>query len=155
MLHNNENKPAGGGKMKLRGGIHLVMVSIVILISIAFMSCSSGNGNVPTQPPTTETGPSTESGERSWKGSEGIKTDIFTITKDTWQIRWSSNPQSASGDEALFQVYVHDVKLGTFPIYIAADTKTKGNGTYDVKGSGRFYLVIDAENTNWTVEVVE
>ena len=144
--------------MNIRGGINLILVSVFILISITFFSCSSGGGSTsaPAQPPAAETSPGAESAERSWRGSEAAKTDIFTITKDSWQIHWSSDPKSTSGEGgSLFQIYVHDVKLGTFPIYIAADTRTKESGTYDVKGSGKFYLTIEAENTNWTVEIIE
>ena len=139
---------------------YLALVFITVLLAISLISCSPGTGNISpaSQPPTgSEINPRTGPGVvKSWQGSETKKTEIFTVTSDSWQINWSNDPQEAGGNkESLLQVYVHDVKLGTFPIYIAANSQKKESGTYDVHEAGKFYLQIDAVNTKWTIEVVQ
>lgn len=153
---------AGGGKLNPRRGIYIVLFSVATLVIIAFSSCTpSAGGDIPTptQPPTTTPGtsPSTEPGLiKSWLGNDTKKTETFTITRDSWEIRWSSDPQVTGGNnEALFQVFVHDIKLGSFPVDIAANTQKKGSGTYTVRRAGQFFLQIDAMNTKWTVEVIQ
>ena len=139
--------------MNIKRGIYIVLLSLVTLIIIASGSCSPG-----AQTPAADQGNSTNKPGviKSWQGNETKKTEVFTITRNLWEIRWSNDPQvEGTNKEAMFRVYVHNVKLGSFPIYIAANTNTKGSGTYEIHDEGQFYLQIDAANTKWTVEVIQ
>lgn len=90
---------------------------------------------------------------KEWSGS-GIKTtETFTITKQPWQIHWTHNPIIMGGQSVgIFQIYVYSAYTDEL-IALAANSLQADYDTSYVHKSGRFYLLINAANTNWNVKI--
>jgi len=91
---------------------------------------------------------------KEWKGS-GIKsTEAFTVNRKPWVISWANNPEVIGGQSmGILQIMVYSTKNPNIPVTLAANTMKKSSDTSYIYETGRFYLKINAANTEWVVQV--
>lgn len=86
----------------------------------------------------------------SWNGSGQVQTRSFSVPSREWRIQWRASPTSDYG--SVFQVYVYraDGQLVT----VAANAANRGGSqtSYVHDDYGRYYLMVNAANVNWSVQ---
>jgi hypothetical protein len=86
-------------------------------------------------------------------GGNGIKeTQPFTVTSDTWRLRYDFESSTPDQQESSFDMSVY--KTGnTIPESVITLEKPGSDTTYVNAGPGTYYLSIESANATWTVTV--
>jgi hypothetical protein len=91
-----------------------------------------------------------------WSGT-GLKiTENFVINEGPWAITWTSVPEMLDGQSiGLFKILVYHLDDPSVPPTSVANTMEKASETSYIEGTGKFFLIINGINTDWTVSVSE
>ena len=91
---------------------------------------------------------------QTFSGS-GIKdTQPFTVTSDTWRLRYDFESSTPDQQSSSFDMSVY--KTGnTIPQSVITPERPGSDTTYVNAGAGTFYLSIGSANATWTVTVEE
>jgi len=88
---------------------------------------------------------------KSWSGSGIKETETFSVSGNEWRISWNSRNE-ALHDAGIFQIYVKNA-AGKI-ISTAANKQGVGADVFYVHSRpGRYYLMINSANVDWTVRV--
>lgn len=77
----------------------------------------------------------------SWEGESIQDTDTFTVPTEKWKIIWDT--QAGKYGDMNFQIYVYDEKTEMLKS-VAANVIGTNNGSTVMRGSGDYYLKINA-----------
>jgi hypothetical protein len=86
----------------------------------------------------------------SWEGSGTKQTESFEVHDGEWRISWKTRNEALAG-AGIFQIYVHNDR-GEL-VSLAANKQGTGRDTSYVRGKGRYYLMINSGNVEWSVAV--
>ncbi|MFC1940770.1 hypothetical protein ACFLXO_08865, partial [Chloroflexota bacterium] len=82
-------------------------------------------------------------------------TEPFTVESTPWTIDWTNVPTIINDQSlGLLQIMVYDTEKPEAPLAIAANSKLRESGAYQVNETGTFYIMINATNTRWAVKVL-
>jgi len=87
----------------------------------------------------------------NWTGNGTKQTESFSVASREWRISWETTNEAFKG-AGIFQIYVYDDedKLVT----LAANKQGVGKDTSYVRAApGRFHLMINSGNVDWSVVV--
>ena len=89
-----------------------------------------------------------------WTGRAGQQTDPFISTTGQLRITWEARSASAA-NTGTFRIIVHSDVSGR-PLLVAVDRRGPGKDvTYVSEDPRAFFLVIESEDLDWSVEVAE
>lgn len=89
----------------------------------------------------------------AWSGRAGQQTDPFISTTGMLRITWEA--RGAAGSRDTFRIIVHSDVSGR-PLLTAVDRKGPGKDvTYVTEDPRAFFLAIESEHLEWSVEVAE
>ncbi|HLH25702.1 MAG TPA: hypothetical protein VK066_24555 [Chloroflexota bacterium] len=89
---------------------------------------------------------------QQWSGN-GVQqtTDPFSVASADWTLTWTAQDRDSIPGYLSIAIFNADTRL---PAGSVSGSVGSPNGTVtEHNGPGRFYLVIDGANTNWSVQV--
>lgn len=86
-----------------------------------------------------------------WAGSGARDTETFTITSDTWNVRWAGT--LAGPGRLSIQVRRADGELVALAANQMAPAAIEGSSVQ--RGAGTYYLRISGHSVGWTIAVEE
>jgi hypothetical protein len=91
---------------------------------------------------------------QQWTGN-GVQrtTDPFAVASPDWTLSWTSQDRGTIPGFLSVTIYNADTRMpaGT----VSGSVGTPSGSVVEHGGPGRFYLVIDGANTNWSVQVAD
>ena len=90
----------------------------------------------------------------TWSGRSGLQTESFLSDTGLFKVHWESRP-AASAPPAHLKVVLHSAVSGRSLVTVV-ERDGEGQGEATVNEDPReFFLVVEAEGTNWTVRLEE
>jgi hypothetical protein len=86
----------------------------------------------------------------SWSGSGMKETESFNVESREWRISWETSNEPFAG-AGLLQIYVYNDQ-GEM-VSLAANRQGLGRDVSYVRGKGRFHLMLNSANIDWSVMV--
>ena len=89
-----------------------------------------------------------------WTGRAGQQTDPFISTTGVLRLTWEAR-SSARANTGTFRIVLHSDVSGR-PLLVAVDRRGPGKDvTYVTEDPRAFFLVIESEGLEWSVEIAE
>jgi hypothetical protein len=121
-------------------------LSLVVLVLAVATACT-------TRPPATED-LTVWQPRGKWTGRAGQQTDPFISTTGVLRITWEARSPSGANKGA-FRIVLHSDVSGR-PLLVAVDRLGPGKDvTYVTEDPRSFFLVIESEGLEWSVEIAE
>jgi hypothetical protein len=121
-------------------------LSLVVLVLAVATACT-------TRPPATED-LTVWQPRGKWTGRAGQQTDPFISTTGVLRITWEARSPSGANTGA-FRIVLHSDVSGR-PLLVAVDRLGPGKDvTYVTEDPRSFFLVIESEGLEWSVEIAE
>jgi hypothetical protein len=120
----------------------------VLLTLLLIAACAS-----PPAPPAQEITIWRKLG--AWSGRGLLQADAFISDTGQLRITWEARDAAGSGPPGTLRITLHSAVSGR-PLAVAVDQRGSGRDiAYVTEDPRSFYLVIEATNLDWSVEVAE
>jgi hypothetical protein len=121
----------------------VIAVLAVMITVFCVTACASPEPAIPEQPRTWRP-------VASWTGSGIKESETFAISEPEWRIRWATSNERLAG-AGILQIMVHNADTKQL-ITLAANKQGIGDDvSYVRSGPGRFYVVMNSGNVDWSV----